>query len=67
MIVLTSEGNDLKENLDESQDLDCCDCGRPATYVTDEFGIRDRVARCRECHEQACRRNLRHDVWLRYG
>ncbi len=67
MIVLTQDADSPKKITQESHVLECVDCGKVAEYHTDEFGIRDRVARCRDCHEQACRRNLRHDVWLRYG
>ena len=67
MTVLTSEEGSPTRITPESSGPECIDCKEPADYFTDEFGIRDRVARCSACHEQACRRNLRHDVWLRYG
>ena len=67
MTVLMREEEGLTKTTLEYSDQECIDCGEPADYFTDEFGIRDRVARCSACHEQACRRNLRHDVWLRYG
>ena len=45
----------------------CADCGKQGEYRVDIFGIQSEEWKCRECHEQACRRKLRHDYWHRYG
>jgi hypothetical protein len=45
----------------------CCECGSPGVYSVDVFGIRSETYRCRDCHEQACRRNVRQDLWNKYG
>lgn len=45
----------------------CCECGYTASYGVDVFGIASETWRCRECHEQACRRKIREDMWDRYG
>jgi len=45
----------------------CQDCGRPGEYGVDLFGMPSEQWRCRGCHEQACRRNIRDDFTVRYG
>jgi hypothetical protein len=44
-----------------------CECGQPGVYSVDVFGIQSDTWRCRECHEQACRRKIREDMWVKFG
>ena len=67
MNVRTKEKECHKKTSPESRGHACVDCGAPAEYFVDEFGIDRGVIRCSKCHEQACRRNIRQDYWLRYG
>jgi hypothetical protein len=46
---------------------ECVDCGKSAEYRVDAFGVRSEHGRCRDCHEDAVRRNVREDFRRRYG
>jgi hypothetical protein len=56
-----------KVDKKEKNPQPCDECGARGEYCVDAFGIPSDTWRCVECHEQACRRKIRHDMWDRYG
>ena len=46
---------------------ECAECGKPVDYKVDAYGVRAERGRCRDCHEDAVRRNVREDFRRRYG
>jgi hypothetical protein len=59
--------NPDKKVKKEKSPQPCDECGARGEYCVDSFGIPTDTWRCAQCHEQACRRKIRHDMWHRYG
>jgi hypothetical protein len=57
----------IKPAREEKTPQPCIECGAGGEYSVDAFGIPSETWRCAQCHEQACRRKVRHDMWGRYG
>ena len=65
--MVTEQDSSDKDTRANKNPGACCECGLPGVYSVDVFGIRSDTYRCRECHEQACRRKTREDMWDRFG
>ena len=60
-------GRPKKKRAPVGEPLSCVDCGSPGRYYTDQYGMFMNQWRCKDCHEQQCRRSVRHDYQIRYG